>query len=346
MHAPTHGMPAASPLTAHAAGPVARAAQQEAQRAKQAVGRVDPTVNLAADAGERFTAGSGYGSLHDAASDPAAATRRVNLDLIARDINRHAAVVLEGVADGLGDAVASSAGGDYQYTGPIAAALAAQQKQAAAAAVGGSAGLESSRDADVSPTRLREWQQRAASALEDLSLDDRASQYAPLNIQDPRAYFDSGAAAAGDAAGGGKPGNTQQQQQQQQAASPPFAAAGAGALQAALDAIDALSLPDPPCDPGAAAQVLLELSQGQDEGLVDEFGPVAATALQYPPTDPTHGLPGLLIVSEPGPTGQAAGHACCLGARHSGAPCMLTWRPPWPCPPCLPAHRSTCAVRP
>lgn len=213
-------------------------------------------------------------------------------------------MVLQGTPEGLADLDGSSSAGEGpaakkgqdNETARIAQALAEQQKQAAAAA-GSSAAASGSggggKDDNVSPERLAEWQERAASALEDLTLDDREKQYAPLNIQDPRAYFDATAAAGG--AADGKPGAAKQDAS---AATAGLAAGGpAAALVAALAAVQPLALPDPPCDPAAASEVLLELSQGQDEALVAEFGPVAATALQYPPHDRTHGLPALLLVS-------------------------------------------------
>lgn len=263
-------------------------------------------------AGERLSGGGGgFGSLRDAGSDPAAAMRRAHLDTIARDINRHAAVVLQGAPDGLpdldggsstaadGSAPATKKGQDSE-TARIAQALAEQQKRAAAAAAGSSAAASGSggggdgKDDGVSPERLAEWQERAASALEDLTLDDREKHYAPLNIQDPRAYFDAAAAAGG--AADGKPGAAKHEVAAAGAAVAAAAAGPAAALAAALAAVQPLALPDPPCDPALASEVLLELSQDQDEALVAEFGPVAATALQYPPHDRTHGLPTVLLV--------------------------------------------------
>ena len=287
---------------------------------------VDPTVNLAADAGERFSAAGGFGSARDAGADPAAALRSAGLGSLARDINRHAAAVLEGAPEGLAELEPGGAGGDNE-TSRIAKAIAAQQQRAAAAAAKAAAGTSSgsgggageAADAAVPPERLEEWQARAASALEDLTLDDRERQYSPLNIRDPRAYFDaasSAGTAAGQQDGAAKPAAGQQQTA---AAAVAPAAAPSAALVAALAAVRPLALPDPPCDPAAASAVLLELSQGQDESLVAEFGPVAAAALQFPPSDRTHGLQQLLLVRRG--RGRWAG-AC--RARRLGA--GATWR--------------------
>ncbi|KAL4434287.1 hypothetical protein ABPG75_000728 [Micractinium tetrahymenae] len=300
--------------------------EQERQRAKAEVGRVDPTVNLAADAGEHFASG-GFGSARDGTRDPAAALRSTHLGAIARDINRHAAVVLGGAPDALdrlreGSTGGAGGGAAAADTARIAAALAEQQTAAAKAAaaraakgkapVGGAAAAGQGEAEEVSPERLAEWQTRAASALDDLRLDDRESSYMPLNIQDPRAYFDAGTGAAAAAAATGADGKLAAKQADGSTAAAAAAipsaagtaaAAGAGALAdggtsallAALAAVQPAALPNPPCDPGLAEQVLLELCQDQDASLVQEFGPVAAAALQYPPHDKAHGLLDMLI---------------------------------------------------
>jgi hypothetical protein len=193
----------------------------------------------------------------------------------------------------------------------------------------------------VSPERLAEWRQRAASALEDLTLDERDKQYAPLNIHDPRAYFD--AAAGGGAADDGK---QQQPQEQHKQPAGDGRSGGCAPLLAALAAVQPLALPDPPCDPLEAAAVLLDLSQDQDEDLVREFGPVAAAALQLPPQDRTHGLQPLLLVRSPGHLCPASGmqrsvlagaaggrrqeEECCGGALPACVPSWVCW-----CYPCF-----------
>lgn len=283
--------------------PAVPAVLQERQRAKAELGRVDPTVNLAADAGERF-AGAGFGSARNAARDPEAALRSSRLGGIARDVNRHAAVVLGGAPEAL-DRLGEGGGGGAADTARIAAALAEQQTAAAKAAAAraakgkapaGGAGPPGQEAEEVSPERLAEWRARAASALEDLRLDDRESAYLPLNIQDPRAYFDAGSAAAAAAAGtDGKP-VPQQANGAAEEAQKGMAAGRARGLLAALAAVQPAALPNPPCDPALAEQVLLELCQDQDASLVREFGPAAAAALQYPPHDRAHGLPSMLIV--------------------------------------------------
>jgi transcription initiation factor TFIIH subunit 1 len=280
---------------------------QEAAQAKLAMGRVDPTVNVAADDGERL--GGGFGALRDGASDLGGPRRRTALDSIAKDVNRHAAVVLEGAPEGLADLDMAGDGSEQQQqqqqqgrdTSSIAVALAAQQKAAAAKTAAAASAAVAGDGDSVSPERLREWQERAASALDDLTLDERHKQYTPLNITDPRSYFDSTAAAMADGPDGKQPTHHHHQQQQQQftgaAAQSAASADAASALLAALDAIQPLALPNPPCDPDLASAVVLELSQDRDEELIREFGHVAAAALQLPPQDRTHGVQSLLLVS-------------------------------------------------
>ena len=100
---------------------------QEHERAKQAIGRVDPTVNLAADAGEHFASGGWGTACSDDGRDPASAAARrggSRHDSIARDLNRHAAVVLQGAPEGLADELeAAGVGGGARGSGGGESAL-------------------------------------------------------------------------------------------------------------------------------------------------------------------------------------------------------------------------------
>lgn len=235
-------------------------------------------------------------------------------------------MVLGGAPEAL-DRLGEGGGGGTADTARIAAALAEQQTAAAKAAAAravkgkapaGGAGPPGQEAEEVSPERLAEWRARAASALEDLRLDDRESAYLPLNIQDPRAYFDAGSAAAAAAAGtDGKPA-PQQANGAAEEAQKGMAAGRARGLLAALAAVQPAALPNPPCDPALAEQVLLELCQDQDASLVREFGPAAAAALQYPPHDRAHGLPSMLIVRRPAFRVAAVRHARLLHDRSAG----------------------------
>jgi transcription initiation factor TFIIH subunit 1 len=358
-------------------------ALQEHLRAKQAMARADPTVNLAADAGDHFS--SGFSSLRDGNSDPTAGRRRTALNSIAQDINRHAAVVLEGAPEGLADLGSGGGGGGQeqqqqqpQGTAHIAAALATQQKTTAAArAARATAGGGDADPDSVSPERLQEWQQRAASALEDLTLDERDKSYAPLNIQDPRAYYDSSAAAAAEADAAAAAGGGEGKKAAAGAAKGGAAGDAAGGLLPPLAAIQPLALPNPPCDPAMATAVLLELSQDQDAELVAKFGAVAASALRYPPQHRSRGLPPLLLVS---PRGGLRAVACMcpdstqrsnctqllsLACTRGSSECALPLPPVplqehlrgealktnellrhfWPCMPPLSAHRVELAAK-
>lgn len=124
---------------------------------------------------------------------------------LARDINRHATVVLAGV-----DVLASGSKHDAKHDAGRSGTAAA-----AAAGAGSSKGQGSRRSSpgkeegagpqealdDLAAARLAEY----GSSLEDLRETEKAA-YEELRITDPRAYFDrlsSGAAADGQGAGNG-----------------------------------------------------------------------------------------------------------------------------------------------
>ena len=304
-----------------------QAAAAEAAAAKRRLAQVDPTVNLAADSGERFTQGAaGFGAGHDARVDPARLVQGLPLGSIARDVNRHAAAVLEGLPEGLAEA--SAAGGGAPGAKPDAAAIAAQlaaalqaRAVAAAAAVGAAGAGGSGPGAEVPPETRRLWQQRAAVGLDDLRLDDSSSRYDPLTIEDPRLYYDQGAKAEPKGEPGvGKESTAAAAAAGQKAAGGAGAALADGAEAAAgaaaeavlqsLAGVDPWALPNPPCDPGLARAVLLELSQEEDEATVREFGPVAAAALASPPTLPQVGV----VVGVTAMGHAAACHSCCTTA--------------------------------
>ena len=270
--------------------------------------------------------------------------------------NRHAALVLEGGEDEGGGADEGSERDTAAIAASLARAMAAvQADQDARARAATSAGAGSKGDggaaAAVPAETLRQWQQRAGSALEDLREEstevrsrgmrlrpcqslhgleaawERSLQsavaaaadwglpgccccaaqgrYAPLSIQDPRAYFDWAGGRGGDGlqeAEGKQPGDT---------ASAAAATAGgdggkgggkgggvpgaaAADAAAALAGLDPWALAWPPCAPAAASAVLLELSREEADGeALAEFGPVAAAALGRAPAE---ALPKMLLV--------------------------------------------------
>jgi len=163
-----------------------------AKDAAQRVTAVAPSLNLAADADDAFAPrerGNAHGGAREApprASGPLAA--------IVRDINRHAAVVLDGRPDA-----------PEADTGALASAMAARAAAAAAAARAGRSGAAAA---------------EAAVPLPDLR-DQAPPQRQELRIQDPRRYFDAAQAGAGERTlgngGGLKPGPPQPPLQQQAA---------------------------------------------------------------------------------------------------------------------------------
>ncbi|KAL2611441.1 hypothetical protein R1flu_023133 [Riccia fluitans] len=145
--------------------------------ARKKIKRVDPTLDMAADMADDYTHLPGHGTYRDGSKEETE-YNGVKLRSIMNDINRHAAVVLEGrPLDGL-----PVAGAD---TATVAQALAiAQQAQA---------------DSE----NIDELEQKRLERLRDMTLNDdlqgpQEAPHVPLTIQDPRKYFDSQAAPAGE----------------------------------------------------------------------------------------------------------------------------------------------------
>jgi transcription initiation factor TFIIH subunit 1 len=269
----------------------------EAAAAKLKVKTVDPTVNLVAELGDRFSsgdfgigqttlingelpAGSNNNQANSGANGRMTAKKSGGgggslLESLAHDLNRHSAQVLGGAIDGLADDY-GSIGGD---TATIAAKVAAAVQRQAAARVneggGGGGGARGGLGAEeVSKEVLKEWQARAASALEDLTLENK-TEMVRLDIKDPRAYF--GTAAGGS--GGGRNKNS-------------TAATSAATKKAkteengfSLRNLDAASLQNPPCSPSLALSALFEVGREENEELVRQFGPIAAVAMGKHPKD-------------------------------------------------------------
>jgi hypothetical protein len=129
---------------------------------------------------------------------------------------------------------------------------------------------------------LEEWQARAASALEDLTLENKA-EMVPLDIKDPRAYFGTAAAAGGGGIAAGENNK--------------FSAAKTDGVDAkkkktrttengfSFTEIDAAALQNPPCPPDLALSALLEVGREENEDLICQFGPMAAVAMSKHPKD-------------------------------------------------------------
>lgn len=251
-------------------------AEQETAQAKAKIKAVDPGVNIAADFGEQW-GGGGFGSLHGGAEGSRAQSSKPStaLDSIARELNRHAAQVLDGTPAGLEGGEGSDEG-----TAAIAARVAAAV-QAQSKAKGGAAAKN---QAEADAALAKEWQARAVSGLEDLSLH-AAPDVVPLHIQDPRAYFGGSGADAQPAHG---------LPDTDKSAEADGFVKNKAAVSDMLQRIHARALANPPCDTAAAAAALLEVGRDEDETLVAEFGEVASMAMG---TAPEKALGSVMVVS-------------------------------------------------
>jgi hypothetical protein len=270
-------------------GPFRRAAAAaEAAAAAAAVRLVDPGVNLAAEAGERWSVAFGAGAARAgddagaAGAGPAgggAAGGAHARDSIAHSLNRHAAHVLAGAPEGL-DLGAGGAGGGAPTSAEIAARVAAAAAAAAPAPRARGAG-----PAEASDAARAAWQAAAVEELEDLTLGDAGPGTVPLEVRrGQRALFGAGGGGGSGAAGSGKAGDKRAAPDDAApAAAGPLAALRAAAAAAA--AVDARALRRPPLAPAAAAAALLELGRGDGAALEAEFGPGAAAALSSSPAD-------------------------------------------------------------
>jgi hypothetical protein len=301
-------------------GPFRRAAvAAEAAAAAAAVRLVDPGLNLAAEAGERWSAAFGAGAAR--AGDDAGAAGAgpagggapggaYARDSIAHSLNRHAAHVLAGAPEGLALG-AGGAGGGAPTSAEIAARVAAAVAAAAPAPRARGAG-----PAEAPAAARAAWQAAAVEELEDLTLGDAGPGTVPLEVRrGQRALFGAGGGAAGG--GGSKAGGKRAAPAAAAAAADPLAALRAApaadaaaddplaalraapaadaaaddplaALRAAAAAaadIDPRALRRPPFAPAAAAAALLELGRGDGAALEAEFGPGAAAALSSSPAD-------------------------------------------------------------
>ncbi|KAL4185870.1 hypothetical protein AMTRI_Chr10g232960 [Amborella trichopoda] len=150
-----------------------------ASEARRKIRRVDPTVDMAADLGDDYSHLPGHGILRDGSKESVDSESELPKRTLLQDLNRHAAVVLEGrtLDVELGD------------TRTVAEAL-ARSKQAEVA-------TETS-DETENQKRLERVSQM--TEIEDLQAP-RSLPYAPLCIKDPREYFDSQRANAFKATG-------------------------------------------------------------------------------------------------------------------------------------------------
>eukprot|EP00200_Dunaliella_tertiolecta_P012075 CAMPEP_0202388604 /NCGR_PEP_ID=MMETSP1127-20130417/78499_1 /ASSEMBLY_ACC=CAM_ASM_000462 /TAXON_ID=3047 /ORGANISM="Dunaliella tertiolecta, Strain CCMP1320" /LENGTH=719 /DNA_ID=CAMNT_0048990077 /DNA_START=104 /DNA_END=2262 /DNA_ORIENTATION=+ len=152
----------------------------------------DPTVNLEADQGDGFS--EGFGLLHAASKEPVAkAGFRAMAEELARDINRHANVVLGGARTLEQQPAGSKSGTRSAAAAPPTSAsspatVAAAESASTSVAQGSAASrkLQGEEALDeLAAARLHGY----GAGLEDLRAP-KPLQYEVLRITDPRAYFD------------------------------------------------------------------------------------------------------------------------------------------------------------
>lgn len=141
-----------------------------ARSARQKIQRVDPTLDMAADLNDDYLSLPGHGVLRDGAKESVEMNEgRARKRTIIHDINRHAAVVLEG----------SPLDTELKDTTTVAHALERALKKDLATDA-----------ADRVAEKRRTERISIMTEMEDLQGPPQSS-FVPLTIQDPRNYFDS-----------------------------------------------------------------------------------------------------------------------------------------------------------
>lgn len=150
-----------------------------ANEARCKIRRVDPTLDMEADLGDDYIHLPDHGILRDGSKETADAENELARRTLSQDLNRHAAVVLEGRALDV----------EMGDTRTAAEAL-ARSKQAEL----------STETSDEKTNQERLERVSRMTEIEDLQAP-RSLPYAPLCIKDPREYFDSQQANAFKALG-------------------------------------------------------------------------------------------------------------------------------------------------
>uniref|UniRef100_A0A1J3DM19 Putative RNA polymerase II transcription factor B subunit 1-1 n=1 Tax=Noccaea caerulescens TaxID=107243 RepID=A0A1J3DM19_NOCCA len=140
-----------------------------ARETRQKIRRVDPTLDMEADQGDDYTRLMGHGIQRDGTNDVVEPQNEQFKRSLLQDLNRHAAVVLEG----------RNIDVDSEDTRIVAEAL-ARAKQVS------KADGESTKDAN----QERLARMSRAAEMEDLQAPQNFP-LAPLSIKDPRDYFES-----------------------------------------------------------------------------------------------------------------------------------------------------------
>nr|ACF22789.1 transcription factor related protein [Brachypodium distachyon] len=139
-----------------------------AKEAKLKIKRVDPTLDMEADAGDDYIHLPDHGILRDGSRETTDTDSELARRTLSQDLNRHAAVVLEGRKTDVEIADAKT----------VAEALARSKTETPCSSIADDA----SHERLLKVARMTE--------IEDLQAP-RSLPYAPLCIKDPREYFDS-----------------------------------------------------------------------------------------------------------------------------------------------------------
>ncbi|KAK1399171.1 putative RNA polymerase II transcription factor B subunit 1-1 [Heracleum sosnowskyi] len=203
-----------------------------ANEARRKIRRVDPTLDMEADEGDDYTHLPDHGLSRDVSKDLTDSQYDLYKRSFLQDLNRHAAVVLEGrsVDVELGD------------TRSVAEAL-TRLKQVESAKEASNTHMEQGRSDLIS--RMAE--------LEDLQ-GPRDHPVAPLSIKDPRDYFDSQQANAIKTLGESQSGSKHTK-------CILTAHEAYGSLRKSISEIKGLGLTDPIVKPEAAIKVFNELTR-------------------------------------------------------------------------------------
>ncbi|KAM7499049.1 hypothetical protein LguiA_023463 [Lonicera macranthoides] len=203
-----------------------------ASEARRKIRRVDPTLDMEADEGDDYTHLPDHGLPRDSGKDVMEPQYELYRRSFSQDLNRHAAVVLEGRAIDmeLGD------------TRSVAEALARSNQVELA---------NEASDSNVSQERLDRISRLAE--IEDLQAP-RDPPVAPLCIKDPREYFDSQQANAVKTLGDTLAGTKQMKRSMN-------THEAYGSLRELISEIKAVGLSDPVVKPEVALKVLGGLTQ-------------------------------------------------------------------------------------
>ncbi|KAJ1267305.1 hypothetical protein BS78_07G046100 [Paspalum vaginatum] len=150
-----------------------------AKEAMLKIKRVDPTLDMEADAGDDYIHLPDHGILRDGSKETVDTDSELVRRTLSQDLNRHAAVVLEGKASDV----------ELTNTKTVAEALARSKKEPPS----NSAVDDANHERLLKVARMTE--------IEDLQAP-RSLPYAPLCIKDPKEYFDSQQANALRSLGG------------------------------------------------------------------------------------------------------------------------------------------------